>query len=99
MIDLGRLDAGQQRYGEAIGCLEQSLAIFQTIGDRYAEGQTLRNLAIVIEMSDDRNSAQSYWDDALAILGAIDPEEAAKIQAWLDQPEQPRSSWSEWGIW
>jgi tetratricopeptide (TPR) repeat protein len=97
LIDLGRLYAGRQRYAEAIECLQHSLTIFQTIGDRYAEGQTLRNLAIVMEMSGDRAAAKSRWDSAHAILAVLDPDEARKIQSWLDQPEQPRSSWSEWG--
>jgi tetratricopeptide (TPR) repeat protein len=99
LTDLGRLYSSEQRYDDAIACLKQSLEIFQKIGDRYAEAQTLRNLAIVVEQWQDRKSAQPYWSKALAILEGLDPNEARKIRTWLEQPEQPRYSWSEWGIW
>jgi tetratricopeptide (TPR) repeat protein len=99
LTDLGQLFTGQRRYAEAVSSLEEALAIFRTIGDRYAEGQTLRNLAIVFEASGDRKSARVRWNSALAVLGDLAPDDAAKISLWLNQPGQPRSPWSEWGIW
>jgi tetratricopeptide (TPR) repeat protein len=42
--NLGRLYKEQSRFGEALGCFERAMSVFEELDDRYAAAVTLRHL-------------------------------------------------------
>jgi len=58
-------------YQTAVDYLEQSLAIFQEIGDRAGEGTTLNNISAIYHAQGDDQTAVGYLEQSLAIQQEI----------------------------
>jgi hypothetical protein len=84
-----------QWFEEAIGCCQQSLAIFRETGDQHGEGMTLTNLGIAYRSLRQPSRAAECWREAAAMRDAGDHEEAGRLEqlAAITQPEGRR----RWG--
>jgi len=59
---------GLRRFGEAVGCYRDALAIFRETGDRHSQGRTLANLGGVYDALRRYKDAIKYGRSASAIL-------------------------------
>ena len=62
----------EARWGEAIVCYEQRLAIFRDLGDRHGEGRTLCEMAIACERLGSSEKAVACCEQSLAIFRELD---------------------------
>ena len=67
--DLGLLYIDHGKYNQALGVLQQSLAIARKLEDRQGEAQTLGNLVLVYESLGDYDRARDAHEQQLAIEG------------------------------
>jgi tetratricopeptide (TPR) repeat protein len=72
LSSLGSSYSQMGRYNEAIGCLEQSLAISREVGDRVGEGVALDNLGICYQALGQVTRAIDLYEQSLAIAREID---------------------------
>jgi predicted ATPase/Tfp pilus assembly protein PilF len=68
----GLLAEGQGAYEEATRLLEESLALWRTIGDRAGMARALTNLGMVVERQSNYARARALLEEALAIFRALD---------------------------
>jgi tetratricopeptide (TPR) repeat protein len=67
----------------AIPRYRQSLDLFRTLGDRYAEASILVHVGACHHLAGDLASAREQWLDARALLNDLDPSTADQIHTQL----------------
>ena len=87
-----------RRFEEAVGCFQESLAIFRETGDRHGEGQTLTNLGLAYQGLRQPDRAAMCWQDAAAAMrDAGDQEEAARLEQLAANAQSRRRRWRRGG--
>jgi tetratricopeptide (TPR) repeat protein len=80
---LGTLQREQGRLDEAITCLKRARSMYRELGDRLREATTLTSLGLALRARGDRQAAQAAWNEAMPVLEAVRPLEAAQVRQWI----------------
>jgi tetratricopeptide (TPR) repeat protein len=67
LSDIGVVYGELGQYEEALGYLQQALAIRREVGDRTGEGATLNEIGVVYETQGQYGQALDYLQQALVI--------------------------------
>jgi DNA-binding CsgD family transcriptional regulator len=88
------------RYDEAIGAIQQALALYRALGDRRSESEGLRSLAQMLWSSGRPTEAERAAREAVATLHGIPPgRELAMAQAVLASRCMNAESFDEAAAW
>jgi predicted ATPase/class 3 adenylate cyclase len=71
LFGVGQLCAILGEYGEAVGHLEESLAIARELGDRYRVAATLQPLGLAAVGQGDLARGRGYFEEALALAQEV----------------------------
>lgn len=72
LLGEGTLAWLQGDYAQAVGPLEESVALWRVIGGRHGLGVALNNLGLAVREQGDYPRAQRYLEESLAVRRAID---------------------------
>ena len=73
-----------RRFDEAIGCLQQAVAIHREVRDRYTEGWTLDYLGLALQHARGMDAARACWQEALTIFTELGVPEANEVRIRLE---------------
>ena len=73
-----------RRFDEAIGCLQQAVAIHREVRDRYTEGWTLDYLGLALQHARGMDAARACWQEARTILTELGVLEANEVRIRLE---------------
>ena len=82
LLNLGNVYGRQGQWDETKKLYQQSLTIYQELGDRHGEGMTLYNLGVIFERQDQQQQAIALWLEAITKLHPDSPEFKLAIR-WL----------------
>lgn len=68
------------RYAQAVACYRRALDLYELVGNRYEGAATLTRLGDTRHAAGEPAAAREAWQDALAILTALDHPEAAEVR-------------------
>jgi tetratricopeptide (TPR) repeat protein len=80
---LGYIEYHAGDLAEAAACYQRALSIFQAVGDRWGEADTLTNLGDIRRAAGDLPQAREAWQQAHDILDDLHHPDAAKLRAKL----------------
>jgi tetratricopeptide (TPR) repeat protein len=75
--NLGIVYERQGRHEEALTHLQESLAIFQELGDSSSEARSLYELGVTLRALGRIREARAHWQEALAIHERLQATDAA----------------------
>jgi len=81
---LGLSHRDLRRFDEAIGCLQQAVAIHREVRDRYTEGWTLDYFGLALQRARDMDAARACWQEALTIFTELGVLEANEVRIRLE---------------
>ncbi len=82
LTNLGIVYKNQGRWNDAIDWYENSLKVFQEVGDTQGEGQTLANLGRLYEEQGKIEKAVKHWQHSLTKLHPDSPE-TQTVREWV----------------
>lgn len=65
---LGYIHRHLGRYAEAVACNQRSVELFEELGDRYHQAETLANLGDTYAVAGRADQAEAAWRRAAAML-------------------------------
>jgi DNA-binding SARP family transcriptional activator len=77
------------RYPDAVNCFDHALDICREFNDRFREATVLEHLGDARNSSGDSDRAHAAWRQTLLILDDINPADADRVRAKLQQNEPP----------
>ncbi|MEJ7653265.1 MAG: tetratricopeptide repeat protein [Chloroflexia bacterium] len=78
LLNLGSVAGALGEYDQEVALCEQSLSLYQALGDRRAAASALGNLALALEHSDPER-AESLYTESLALFEEVGDHRGAAI--------------------
>jgi tetratricopeptide (TPR) repeat protein/transcriptional regulator with XRE-family HTH domain len=85
---LGYAQLRLHRHEEAITSTEQALRLYQSLGDRYNEADSLTDLGDAHNGAGNAHAARNAWQQALTILDDLDHPDTDKVRSRLGLAQQ-----------
>jgi tetratricopeptide (TPR) repeat protein len=86
LCSLGELHRHRREWRAATGCLAEAAARFGDRNARWLRAQALRRLGATHQAAGDPAAARAAWQQALALLVAMESTEADQVRRDLDRP-------------
>jgi tetratricopeptide (TPR) repeat protein len=78
-----------QRYDEGERAYQGAIEMSRRCSSRYEEARALRGLGVIAVAVGQATAAQTYWQEALAILESLGSAEADDVRVDLDRLATP----------